>query len=80
MRVNNYFELVWQVEMKIESNEQDIMIDKLPNYLKEELLLEIGFTKYIYFLYLLPKEKEIKKQKANLFPLVHKKINILNYS
>ena len=52
MRVNNYFELVWQVEMKIESNEQDIMIDKLPNYLKEELLLEIGFTKYIYFLYL----------------------------
>lgn len=48
--------------MKIESNEQDIMIDKLPNYLKEELLLEIGFTKYIYFLYLLPKEKEIKKQ------------------
>lgn len=32
------------------------MINKLPINLKEDLLLEIGFTRYLYFLERLPKE------------------------
>ena len=46
----------------MESKEQQNMIDKLPNYLKEELLLEIGFTKSIYFLKYLPHEKILNKK------------------
>lgn len=38
-RIYNFFELVWEVELKVESKEQEALIDKLPAYLKEELLL-----------------------------------------
>lgn len=38
-RIYNFFELIWEVELKMESKEQEAMIDKLPAYLKEELLL-----------------------------------------
>lgn len=34
----------------METKEQEKMMDKLPPYLKEELLLEIGFTKYLHFI------------------------------
>lgn len=37
------------------------MITKLPLYLKEELLLQIGFTKYLYFLEDFPQEYTLKK-------------------
>ena len=38
-RIYNFFELIWEIELKMESKEQEAMIDKLPAYLKEELLL-----------------------------------------
>ena len=44
-RVFNYFELKWELEYKSESRQQKLMIDKLPLYLKEELLQEIGFSR-----------------------------------
>ena len=53
-RVFNYFELKWELEYKSESNQQRQMIDKLPLYLKEQLLQEIGFTPELHFLSLLP--------------------------
>jgi hypothetical protein len=52
---------VWEVELKVESKEQDALIDKLPTYLKEELLLEIGFSKSIYFLQYLPQQPTLEK-------------------
>lgn len=60
-RVYNFFELIWEVELKMESKEQEALIDKLPKYLKEELLLEIGFTKSIYFLKFLPHHAKLEK-------------------
>lgn len=60
-RVYNFFELIWEVELKMESKEQEALIDKLPKYLKEELLLEIGFTKSIYFLKSLPHHAKLEK-------------------
>lgn len=33
-RVYNFFELIWEVELKMESKEQEALIDKLPKYLK----------------------------------------------
>lgn len=60
-RVYNFFELIWEVELKMESKEQEVLIDKLPKYLKEELLLEIGFTKSIYFLKFLPHHTKLEK-------------------
>jgi len=45
----------------MESEEQQEMIDKLPYNLKEELLLEIGFTKYLHFTEHLPQEDRLKK-------------------
>lgn len=50
LRVYNYFELKWELEFKTESTQQELMISKLPKYLKEQLLLEIGFTNHMYFL------------------------------
>ena len=37
------------------------MIEKLPLYLKEELLQDIGFTKHLLFLNNLPEETAMKK-------------------
>lgn len=60
-RIYNFFELVWEVELKVESKEQQALIDKLPDYLREELLLEIGFSKSIYFLQYLPQQPTLEK-------------------
>lgn len=49
-RIYNFFELIWEVELKMETKQQEAMIHKLPAYLKHQLLLEIGFTRHIYFL------------------------------
>ena len=38
-RIYNFFELVWEVELKMEGKEQEAMIEKMPTYLREELLL-----------------------------------------
>lgn len=53
-RIYNFFELIWEVEIKMESQEQEAIINKLPNHLKEELLTEMGFAHNIYFLKNLP--------------------------
>lgn len=34
-RIYNFFELVWEVELKVESKEQETLIGQLPAYLKE---------------------------------------------
>jgi hypothetical protein len=60
-RIYNFFELIWEVELKVESKEQEALIDKLPTYLKEELLLEIGFSKSIYFLQYMPQQAALEK-------------------
>lgn len=49
-RVFNYFELKWELEFKSESRQQQVMIEKLPLYIKEELLQEISFARRIPFL------------------------------
>lgn len=48
----------------METKEQEKMMDKLPPYLKEELLLEIGFTKYLHFIDFLSDENVLSKKIA----------------